>query len=150
MVEQRDFFITYNHKDEAWATWVAETLEKAGHTTVIQAWNFLPGDNFMAAMDDALSTCRRTLGVLSPHYLASLFTRAEWTAAYRQTLLGRPRSFIPVRVAECDPGPLLGPVVYIDVAGVDEDEARRRLLAGVADSVPRERRDPRFPGSPLA
>jgi hypothetical protein len=35
-----------------------------------------------------LASCRQTIGVLSPHYLASLFTRAEWTAAYRQALLG--------------------------------------------------------------
>ncbi|TKK90200.1 toll/interleukin-1 receptor domain-containing protein [Herbidospora galbida] len=148
MVEQQDFFITYNHRDEAWATWIAETLETAGHTTVIQAWDFRPGDNFMAGMDEALTACRQTLGVLSSHYLASLFTRAEWTAAYRQTLLGQPRAFIPVRAAECDPSPLLGPLVYVDLVGVDEDEARRRLLTGVADSVPRARRDARFPGTP--
>lgn len=129
----RDFFITYSGTDERCATWIAAALEAAGYTAVIQAWDFRPGDNFIAAMDQALATCRHTLGVLSPAYLASVFTRAEWTAAFRLTLLGQPRGFIPVRIAECDLNPLLGTLAYIDLVGVSDAEARRRLLAGVAD-----------------
>ncbi|MGW0192323.1 toll/interleukin-1 receptor domain-containing protein [Nonomuraea sp. NPDC003201] len=147
MSQSNDFFITYNGKDEDWATWIAATLEAAGYTTTIQVWDFRPGDNFMAAMDQALATCRRTLGVLSSHYLTSLFTRAEWTAAYRQTLLGETRRFIPIRVGECDVAPLLGPLVYVDLVGAEENEARHRLLTGVADSANRSPRDPRFPGT---
>ncbi|WP_182905225.1 toll/interleukin-1 receptor domain-containing protein [Microbispora sp. H13382] len=143
---EKDFFVTYNGKDEAWATWIARTLEDAGYTTTIQAWDFRPGDNFMAGMDKALSGCRHVLGVLSPHYLSSIFTQAEWTAAYRQTLLGKERGFIPVRVAECDVAPLLGPLVYIDLVEVEEAEARNRLLAGVSPSVSRTPRAPGFPG----
>jgi hypothetical protein len=82
--------------------------------------------------------------VLSPNYLASVFTRAEWTAAYRQTLLGKPRGFIPVRIAECDPAPLLDTLAYIDLVGIGKSEARRRLLEGVADRVDRD------PGGPSA
>ena len=144
MNEPRDFFITYNGKDERCATWIAATLETAGYTAMIQAWDFRPGDNFIAAMDNALTICRHTLGVLSPNYLASVFTRAEWTAAYRQTLLGKPRGFIPVRIAECDLTPLLGTLAYIDLVGVEEGEAGRRLLVGVADRVDRD------PGGPSA
>lgn len=144
----KDFFVTYNGKDEPWATWIAATLEAAGYTTTIQAWDFRPGDNFMAAMDHALTTCRHTLGVLSPGYLTSLFTRAEWTAAYRQTLLGKTRGFVPVRVAECDVAPLLGPLVYIDLVDVEEAEARDRLLAGVAERTARPSGSPRYPGGP--
>jgi TIR domain len=138
MTGPRDFFITYNGKDESRATWIAATLEGSGYTTTIQAWDFRPGDNFIAAMDRALATCRHTLGVLSPNYLASVFTRAEWTAAYRQTLIGKPRAFIGVRIADCDLTPLLGALAYIDLVGVDESEARRRLLEGVADRVDRD------------
>ncbi len=142
-----DFFVTYNGKDENWAEWIAATLEAGGYATTLQAWDFRPGDNFMAAMDHALATCRHTLGVLSPHYLASVFTRAEWTAAYRQSLLGKPRAFIPVRVASCEVTALLGPLAYIDLVGIDEPRARRRLLDGVADRVDRTPADPRYPGA---
>src|SRR5207249_2721130 len=104
--DPKDFFITYSSKDEPWPAWVAATLESAGYTVVLQAWDFRPGDNFMANMDDALAGCRHTIGILSPHYLKSVFARAEWTAAYRQAVLGKARGFIPVRVAACDPSPL--------------------------------------------
>jgi hypothetical protein len=143
-----DFFITYNGKDENWAEWIAATLEDGGYKTTLQAWDFRPGDNFMAAMDHALATCRHTLGVLSPNYLASVFTRAEWTAAYRQSLLGKPRGFIPVRVAPCDVAPLLGPLTYIDFVAIDEAEARQRLLNGVAERVDRVPANPGYPGTP--
>ena len=142
---EKDFFITYNGQDEQWATWVAATLEAAGYTTVLQAWDMRPGDNFMATMDHALATCRHTLGLLSPHYLKSVFTRAEWTAAYRQALLGKRRGFIPVRIAECEPAPLLGPLAYIDLVGLAAADAQARLLAGVADTA-RRRVAPPFPG----
>jgi hypothetical protein len=142
-----DFFITYNGKDQNWAEWIAATLEAGGYTTMLQVWDFRPGDNFMAAMDHALETCRHTLGVISPNYLKSVFTRAEWTAAYRQSLLGKPRGFIPVRVVPCDVAPLLGPLAYIDLVGVDEPAARGRLLDGVADRVDRTPSNPGYPGA---
>src|SRR6185437_13785901 len=97
-------------------------------------------------MDHALATCRHTLGVLSPSYLASVFTRAEWTAAYRQALLGKPRGFIPVRVAKCDVTPLLGPLAYIDLVDVEETEAKDRLLEGVAERGGRGPGTVRYPG----
>jgi hypothetical protein len=141
----KDFFVTYSSKDQPWPTWVAATLESAGYTVTLQAWDFRPGDNFMAKMDEALTGCRHAIGILSPNYLKSVFTRAEWTAAYRQTLLGKARGFIPVRVVDCDPSPLLGPIAYIDLVDIEEDEARERLLAGV-DTRPVPRAAPPFPG----
>jgi hypothetical protein len=142
-----DFFITYNHHDEDWAEWIAAELERAAFRTVLQAWDFRPGENFMLKMDRALAGCRHTLGVLSSNYLESVFATAEWTAAYRQTLLGKDRGFIPVMVRECDPSPLLGPLSYIDLVGLDEDQARQRLLDGIADQTRRQPRRTGFPGS---
>ncbi|HEY0168802.1 MAG TPA: toll/interleukin-1 receptor domain-containing protein [Jatrophihabitans sp.] len=142
-----DFFVTYNHNDGSWALWIAAELEQAGYHVRIQAWDFRPGGNFMAEMNSALGECAHTIGVMSENYLQSVFSTAEWTAAYRQALLGRDRGFIPVRVTSCDPAPLLGPIAYIDLVGVDEAEARRRLLEGVVAQVPRKRRAPGFPGA---
>jgi len=141
-----DFFITYARPDEEWAEWVAATLEDAGYSTILQAWDFRPGDNFIAKMDAALRA-KHTVGLLSSDYLGSLFTQAEWTAAYRQTLVGKERGFIPLRVALCDPSPLLGPVAYIDLVDIDQHQARDRLLRGVADAPPRRPRRPEFPGT---
>ena len=142
-----DFFVTYNHNDESWALWIAAELEQAGYRTRIQAWDFRPGDNFMAKMSSALGDCIHTVGVITESYLQSVFSTAEWTAAYRQALLGRERGFIPIRVTTCEPAPLLGPIAYIDLVGLEEDESRRRLLEGIGPHVVRQQNRPGFPGA---
>jgi hypothetical protein len=142
-----DFFVTYNHHDEPWATWMAEVLEGAGHLVRIQAWDFQAGGNFMVAMNDALAECKHAIGVLSPHYFRSGFTTAEWTAAYALAIQGRDRGFIPVLVEPCNIAPLLGPIAYVDLAGLAECEARNALLAAVSPLPPRVASAP-FPGHP--
>ena len=42
----KDFFISYNKADRTWAEWIAWELEAAGYSSVVQAWDFRPGDNF--------------------------------------------------------------------------------------------------------
>jgi hypothetical protein len=49
----KDFFISYNSADQTWAEWIAWQLEEAHYTTVLQAWDFLPGENFILGMHDA-------------------------------------------------------------------------------------------------
>ena len=71
-----DFFISYTSADRAWAEWIAWQLD-AGYTTVLQAWDFLPGSNFVLAMQQAAAQSQRTIAILSPHYLASRFTQPD-------------------------------------------------------------------------
>ena len=59
--EARDFFISYQHTDCAWAEWIAWQLEEAGCSVVLQAWDFRPGQGFFAQMDAAATRCQRTL-----------------------------------------------------------------------------------------
>ena len=54
----RDFFISYNSADRTWAEWIAWHLEAAGYTTVLQAWDFVPGSNFVVEMDNAAKQAR--------------------------------------------------------------------------------------------
>ncbi len=46
----KSFFISYNRSDKTWAEWIAYTLEEAGYSVVIQAWDFRPGGNFVLEM----------------------------------------------------------------------------------------------------
>jgi hypothetical protein len=61
---KKDFFVSYNHKDEAAAEQIAAILESQGKSVIIQAWDCLPGDSFVQFMDDAtkarvsISDCR--------------------------------------------------------------------------------------------
>jgi TIR domain len=58
------FFVSYTGADVAWAVWVAQTLEGAGYRTVLQAWDFRPGDNFIQRMNQALADADRVVAVL--------------------------------------------------------------------------------------
>ena len=133
----KDFFISYTSVDRAWAEWIAVTLSNAGHTLVIQTWDFLPGSNFVLEMQRATVECNRTVAVLSPNWLASIFTQPEWTAAFSLDPTGTNRKLIPVRVRLCEPPGLLRSIVYCDLVGLDEERARTALLQGVREPGPR-------------
>src|SRR5215216_5155920 len=77
-----DFLVSYTGADQAWAEWIAEQLEAAGYTTLLQAWDFRPGSDFVHQMQQATSSAQRTVAVLSPAYFGSRFGEAEWRAAF--------------------------------------------------------------------
>jgi len=149
----KDFFVSYTARDKPWAEWIAWQLERAGYSTAIQAWDFLPGSNFVVEMDKAAAGSERTLAVLSPDYLQSAFGKAEWAAAFADDPTGEKRKLIPVQVRETKLSGLLKPIVHIDLVGLDEAVARERLLSGLAPGrgpatpppFPVDRR-PAFPG----
>jgi len=143
----KDFFISYNSADQTWAEWIAWQLEEAHYTTVFQAWDFLPGENFILCMHEAAKDTRSTIMVLSPAFLNSNFTQPEWAAAFRKDPQGKARQLIPVRIAECEPEGLLGPIVYIDLAGVKEAEAKEKLLNGIKSERKKPPAKPFFPGA---
>lgn len=76
----KDFFISYTSSDEKYAKWIAELLEKNGYTTIIQAWDFRPGDNFVSKINEALTSCKKMIIVLSENYMKSNWCQAEWTS----------------------------------------------------------------------
>ncbi len=141
-----DFFISYNGQDQAWAEWIAWHLEEAGYSVVIQAWDFLAGDNFVLKMQAAATQASRTLAVLSPNYLAAQFTQPEWAAAFAQDPTGAKGILLPVRVAECDLQGLLAVTVYINLVGLEEAAAKNELLAKISRERLKPSVPPRFPG----
>jgi tetratricopeptide (TPR) repeat protein len=141
----KDFFVSYNKADRAWAEWIAWELEQAGYTTILQAWDFRPGSNFVLEMQRAASDAQRTIAVLSPDYLAALFPQPEWAAAFAQDPTGEKGILVPVRVRECDVKGLLPQIVYIDLVGKDESAARQALLSGVSRERAKPHTAPAFP-----
>jgi hypothetical protein len=59
-------------------------LEAAGYSTLLQAWDFRPGSDFLHEMQQATSSSGRTIAVLSPAYFGSAFGEAEWRAAFHK------------------------------------------------------------------
>jgi tetratricopeptide (TPR) repeat protein len=126
-----DFFISYTGADQAWAEWIAEQLETAGYTIVLQVWDFRPGSDFLHQMQQAASSAQRTVAVLSPAYFGSAFGEAEWRAAFAKDPTGELGLLVPVRVQDCQPPGLLASRVYVDLVGLEEEAAAARLLAGI-------------------
>jgi tetratricopeptide (TPR) repeat protein len=149
---QVDFFISYTAADRAWAEWIAWQLEAAGYTTVLQAWDFQPGTDFVHQMQRATQEADRTIAVVSPAYFGSQFGEAEWRVAFAKDPTGEHGLLVPVRVEDCDPPGLLSTRVYLDLVGLDEAAARERLLAGLrrGERPGRPATAPAFPGGPAA
>jgi hypothetical protein len=52
----KDFFISDAAVDEPWAKSITVTLDQAGYTTLVQAFDLRPGDDFMHSMHEATTT----------------------------------------------------------------------------------------------
>jgi hypothetical protein len=141
----RDFFISYAGVDRAWAEWIAVELERAGYSTFIQAFDFVPGSDFVHLMQKASMEAQRTIAVLSGAYFNSQFGEAEWRVAFAKDPSGEHGLLLPVRVEACQVPGLLQTRVYVDLVAVSEEVARGKLLAAVDRNRPRPT-SARFPG----
>jgi hypothetical protein len=146
-VAKKDFFISYNKADRHWAEWIAWQLEENGFTTFLQTWDFSSGSNFVVEMDKATKGTERTIAVLSPDYLTSLYTLPEWANAFAEDPTGSKRKLVPVRVRKCEIKGLLAPILYIDLVGQDLSSARERLLQDVGVGRHKPNTEPAFPGA---
>lgn len=144
--EQRDFFISYTSADVEWAEWIASELEPEW-TTVLQAWDFDAGNNFVLEMQRAAHMADKTIVVLSQAFLDADFTQPEWAAAFASDPTGIGRKLIPVRVAECEPEGMLKAVVYIDLVGLDAKAAAQKLIGSLQPGRKKPLTPPPFPGS---
>jgi tetratricopeptide (TPR) repeat protein len=147
--ERRDFFVSYTGTDQIWAEWIADTLERAGQTTLLQAWDFRPGSDFVDQMHQAIEQTDRAIAVLSERYLRSVFAAAEWHAIFAKDPTGQQGLLVPVRIEACELPGLLRSRVYIDLVGLKEQAAAARLLAGLGYGRSRLAGKRPFPGSPV-
>jgi tetratricopeptide (TPR) repeat protein len=118
-----DIFVSYAGPDRPWAEWVASQVEAAGLSVELDAWDWAAGSNFVLNMNDALARASRVVALYSKAYFdRSRYTTEEWAAAVaaRQRLL-------PLRVEEVEPPPILLPLVWVDIFGIEEAHARARV-----------------------
>ncbi|HET8680479.1 MAG TPA: TIR domain-containing protein [Micromonosporaceae bacterium] len=149
-----DFFISYSPTDERWATWIAWELELAGYRTMLQAWDFVAGTNFIDFMDRGIRESTAVIAVLSRSYIRSRYGRLEWQAALRSSP-ERPESrLITVRVEDFQIEGLLATITFVDLVGVaDPVEARQRLLQRIGEAMngrAKPQAQPAFPPSRTA
>jgi hypothetical protein len=56
------------------------------------------------------------------------------------------RSLVPVLVRQCSAEKLLKPIIYIDLIGLNEEPAEKRLMEGIKGKRAKPGRKPNFPG----
>ncbi len=140
----KDFFISYNSHDRRWAEWIAWHLEEENYSVVIQDWDFT--GNWVVNMDRAMCDAQRTIAVLSPQYINALYTQSEWANAFRLDPTGEKDLLIPLRIAPVEPTGILAQIVYTDLVGRSEAEARELLLKRVRGERGKPVMRPGFPG----
>lgn len=123
----RDFFLSRSGSDAAIAERIAGILEAAGHSVLLQDWDFA-NHNFIERMHTALQTCARVIALLSPPYLASDYCSAEWLNRLAGDPLNRQGRLILLRVAPCEPGGMLTALQYWDAVPVGDDPGALRTL----------------------
>lgn len=144
-----DFFISYNGADKTWAEWIAWQLEEERFTTILQAWDFRPGGNFVLKMQEASEKANKTIAVLSTNYLNADFTQPEWAAAFRRDPQGAKGILVPVMVRDCrrELAGLWPQIIYIDLVDLNEQAARQALLKGINLGRNKPITAPVFPGA---
>ncbi|MGW2330131.1 FxSxx-COOH system tetratricopeptide repeat protein [Streptomyces sp. NPDC001700] len=134
--------VTYAGVHRPWAAWAAHRLEAAGaHEVTIRCWHPSDQDLFLADRGHVL--------LLSEHF------EDAWHAALGARLSDLP--FVAFTIADRTPPRLATRLGAVDLRGLDEEEARRRLLRGlglpveILAFVPAPvRQGPRFPVAPPA
>jgi WD40 repeat protein/3',5'-cyclic AMP phosphodiesterase CpdA len=143
-------FVSYSPADERWATWIAWELEQAGFRTMIQAWDFVAGSNFIDFMDRGVTESAVVVAVLSRHYMRSRWGRLEWQTAIRSNPDEPTSRLITVRVEECELEGFLSMITYVDLTDVvDPAQARRRLLERIGHALAGRAKPVKGPPYPL-
>ncbi len=147
--DRADFFVSHAGADRAWAEWVAWQLTGAGYTVELDVWDWAAGQNFITAMSDALGRCDRVVALFSAAYFdRSRYTTEEWATALLHVPGTGDHRLVPVRVEEVpleQMPAVLRPLVFRDLFGAGEEQARQILLEAVAGPK-RPDRKPVFPG----
>jgi hypothetical protein len=139
-----DFFVSHAGCDRKWAEWVAWQLVEAGYT-VEAAWNWPAGANFVARILHAVDAAGRVVAVLSAAYFEDgRYTIDELSAALVKDGCGVHR-LVPVQVEPFPLPRMLSPLLRVELFGVGEQEAVRRLLEAVRGPR-RSDGAPEFPG----
>jgi tetratricopeptide (TPR) repeat protein len=146
--DRYDFWISHSGKDQKWGEWVAWQLDQDGYRVLLDVWDFRPGASFVERMSHAVSRSDRLLLVLSSSYREATYVQPEWANFFRRDPVAHRNTIIPVRVEDVEAPPIIADLIWINLFGCSQDEARRRLLEGVRPDGGRPAAPPPFPAGP--
>ena len=90
--------------------------------------SFAVGTNFIKEINSALASCDCMVALFSPGYCdPDSWVTEEWQAALR-IAKQRPGFLVPFLIEQCQLPPLLGPLNYVNLTQMNEQDAEDRLL----------------------
>ena len=125
-----DVFISYSSANKDWVRKdLLSALEKAGLKVCIDFRDFERGAPSVEAMVQAIQASRKTLLVLTPEYIESVWTKFEYLILETIDPANRQRRLIPLLKEKCKLPVEIGYLTYIDFAEPwDKNESWKQLF----------------------
>ncbi|MEU6773755.1 FxSxx-COOH system tetratricopeptide repeat protein [Streptomyces sp. NPDC046759] len=143
--------ICFAGESRSWALWAAHQIERADCTTTLLHWD-TASRSPTESLGALLAAPGQVLLLVNERALRpDLYDESEWTRAFELIVAPHRERFAAI-VLSSEPLPVAtGLLRPVDVAGLDESEARRRILERLGippGEEPRPPDGPRFPNDP--
>lgn len=150
-IEQRDFFISFNGADLAYAEAIDAALRAAGFTTYYHPNDIGPGGNIPLWMDNALMNSRQMLALYSPEYVAdgAVYSESERYARFWQDSRGAEFKLIPVELKTSRITPLMSVYKRIDAKGKTPAQAGATVVSALKKPEETKQREVLHSAEPL-
>jgi tetratricopeptide (TPR) repeat protein len=128
-----DVFISYSSHDKEWVRGVLlKRIERVGLRAFIDFRDFKPGAPSIKEMERGVTTCRKTLLVLTPDYIESGWCEVENIMLQTLDPANRELRLVPLLKTQCKKPLRIGTLTHVDFTdGADFDLAWYRLLTAL-------------------
>lgn len=126
-----DVFVSYSHSDKDWVrNWLVPRLKNAGLRVCIDYESFVVGKPAIMNMEDAVTSSRHTLLVLTPAWNQSEYGIFESLITQHEDPAGFLLKTVPLMLKPCSPPPRIAMLTYANFTGeVDQEIEFARLLS---------------------
>jgi TolB-like protein/Tfp pilus assembly protein PilF len=134
-----DVFISYSSHDKEWVRGeLLKRIEKVGLRVFIDFRDFKGGAPGIKEMERGVSTCRKTLLVLTPNYIKSEWCEIENIMLHTLDPANRNLRLIPLLKTQCEKPLRIGALTHVDFTdGADFDLAWHQLLSALGAQAER-------------
>jgi tetratricopeptide (TPR) repeat protein len=134
-----DVFISYSSQDKEWVRGdLLKGIEKVGLRAFIDFRDFKRGAPSIKEMERGVTTCRKTLLVLTPDYIESGWCEIENIMSQSLDPANRDLRLIPLLKTQCKKPLRIGALTHVDFTdGADFDLAWHQLLTAL-DALPEQ------------
>ena len=130
-------FLSYSHRDKAFAGHLARDLRQAGVRVWIDEAEVRIGESLIDKISKAILEVDYLIAVLSPNSVASPWVREELEQAYNLQIIGRTLRVLPVLYQTCELPQFLAHRKYVDFTSPDNySVAFAQLMGQLVDGGP--------------